>query len=119
MSAAWHFDRRTKLDEGADAMRDWIEMFGFAFSLQRRKRNGGRSSQTSKNACGRSCFVDGHWYLDYVRLRVQADFRPDLPRSSSALMCIAAFAPSAQPTITYCVSSAASPATNIPGQLLR
>ena len=31
VSAAWHFDRLTALDEGEDAMRDWIEMFGFGF----------------------------------------------------------------------------------------
>jgi len=25
-------------------------------------------------------YKDGRWQLDYVRLRIRADFRPDLPR---------------------------------------
>ena len=78
--AAWHFDRRTKLDEGTDAMRDWIQMFGFKFLAAAPKSEWREIVTDIEERLRPELLVDGQWYLDYVRIRVKAIFKPDLPR---------------------------------------
>ena len=101
LHAAWHFDRLTTLDEGDDAMRDWIQTFGFKLLAPAPNRNGATSMNDIEERLRPEFFVDGQWYLDYVRIRVKAEFKPDRSSPlSSALMCMAALAPSAPATIT-------------------
>jgi len=80
LAAAWHFDRRTKLDEGADAMRDWIQMFGFKLLAAAPKSEWCEIVNDIEERLRPELLVDGQWYLDYVRIRVKAIFKPDLPR---------------------------------------
>jgi trans-aconitate methyltransferase len=82
VSAAWQFDRRTKLDDGSDAMRDWIQMFGFGVLGSAPKAEWAAIVSDIEERLRPYLFVGGQWYMDYVRLRVQAIFRPDLPRST-------------------------------------
>ena len=82
VSAAWHFDRSTKLDDGCDAMRDWIQMFGLGVLGSAPKTEWRAIVSDIEERLRPDLFVDGQWYMDYVRLRVQAIFRPDLPRST-------------------------------------
>jgi trans-aconitate methyltransferase len=79
VAAAWHFDRRTMLDEGADAMRDWIQMFGFNVLAAAPKSEWPAIVQDIEDRLRPELFVQGRWYLDYVRIRVRAIFKPDLP----------------------------------------
>lgn len=82
VTAAWHFDRRTKLDDGVDAMRDWIQMFGFgALGSAPKSEWRGIVSQIEDILRPDLC-IDGQWYMDYVRIRVQAVFKPDLQHST-------------------------------------
>jgi trans-aconitate methyltransferase len=80
VSAAWHFDRLTPLDEGDDAMRDWIEMFGFVLLSGVPKSDLRAVVHDMEEALRPELFVNGRWFMDYVRLRIQATFKPDLPR---------------------------------------
>lgn len=79
--SAWHFDRPTLLDEGEDALADWIEMFGFALLSPAPREERASIVSDIEDALRPKLYKDGRWQLDYVRLRIQADFRPDLRRS--------------------------------------
>jgi trans-aconitate methyltransferase len=82
VAGAWHFDRWTKLDEGSDAMRDWIQMFGSGVLGSVPKSEWRAVVSEIEDHLRPELFVDGRWYMDYVRLRVQAMFRPVLPHSA-------------------------------------
>jgi trans-aconitate methyltransferase len=77
---AWHFDRLTILDEGEASMRDWLEMFGFVVLAPAPKSEWPAIAQEIEDVLRPRLYKDGRWHMDYVRLRVQADFRPDPPR---------------------------------------
>jgi SAM-dependent methyltransferase len=92
VQAAWHFDRLTTLDEGEDAMRDWIATFRADWS---------QHAAEMEELLRPTLYIDGRWHMDYVRLRFQAILTGLRSSSlSSALMCMAAFAPSAAATMT-------------------
>jgi len=74
--AAWHFDRLTPLDEGEDAMRDWIEMFGFVLLASAPKAEWAAIAHEIEATLRPELYIDARWHLDYVRLRVIAEFRP-------------------------------------------
>lgn len=74
--AAWHFDRLTLLDEGEDSMRDWIEMFGFAVLAPAPKPEWPAIIREIENSLRPQLYRDGRWRLDYVRLRITAEFMP-------------------------------------------
>jgi trans-aconitate methyltransferase len=80
VSAAWHFDRLTPLDEGEDALRDWIEMFGFVLLAGVPKPELSGVVREMEEAMRPELFVNGRWSMDYVRLRIKADFKPGPPR---------------------------------------
>jgi trans-aconitate methyltransferase len=80
--AAWHFERLTPLDEGDDAMRDWIEMFGFVVLAPAPKTEWPAIVSDIEQTLRPNLYENGRWHVDYVRLRIQAEFRPDLPHSA-------------------------------------
>jgi trans-aconitate methyltransferase len=63
VQAAWHFDRLTTLDEGEDAMRDWIATF---------RADWGPYAAEMEEILRPKLYIDGRWHMDYVRLRFQA-----------------------------------------------
>ena len=79
--AVWHFDRLTILDEGDASMRDWLEMFGFVVLAPAPKAEWPAIVQEIEDLLRPRLYKDGRWHMDYVRLRVQADFSPNPPRS--------------------------------------
>jgi SAM-dependent methyltransferase len=80
--AAWHFDRLTVLDEGDDALRDWIEMFGFAVLASAPKAEWPAIVHEIEGLLRPNSYVNGRWQMDYVRVRVYASLKPDLPGST-------------------------------------
>lgn len=79
VNAAWHFDRLTPLDEGEDALADWIEMFGFVLLSNVPKGDLKAVTREIETILRPQLYMDGRWHMDYVRLRIKAKFRPDLP----------------------------------------
>jgi trans-aconitate methyltransferase len=79
---AFHFDRLTKLDEGEDAMRDWIEMFGGVVLEAAPKSQRAEMVRGIEDRLRPELFLDGRWHMDYVRLRICAELRPDPPDST-------------------------------------
>ena len=75
---AWHFERMTALDEGDDAMSDWIATFGSVILDTAPKARWREIAQQMEEILRPTLFRDGRWYMDYARLRVHAEFRPDL-----------------------------------------
>ena len=69
---AWLFPRPTKMDDPVSGLRDWIRMFG-AHWLGRVPENE-RDAWFSRveSAARPALFRDGHWYIDYWRLRLMA-----------------------------------------------
>lgn len=81
VGAAWHFDRLTPLDDGDDAMRDWIEMFGFVLLSPAPKPEWATIVREIEDILRPKLWKDGRWHMDYVRIRIKAELKPDLPRS--------------------------------------
>jgi trans-aconitate methyltransferase len=77
--SAWHFDRLTLLDEGEASMRDWLEMFGFAVLAPAAKAEWPAIIREIEDLLRPRLYKGGRWHMDYVRLRIRADFRPDPP----------------------------------------
>jgi trans-aconitate methyltransferase len=82
VTSAWHFDRFTPLDEGEDSMRDWIEMFGFVLLSPVPRTELRAVVQEMEEILRPHLYVNGRWHLDYVRLRIKANLKRDLPRST-------------------------------------
>ena len=66
------FDRPTPLDDGERGLRNWLDMFGASFvaSLPEATRNQLRDEL--ERELRPTLFRDGHWVMDYRRLRVSA-----------------------------------------------
>ena len=79
--AARHFDRPTTLEDGEDAMRDWISMFGTATLSSVPKSEMRNVVRDIEDRLRPELYRDGRWQMDYVRLRLQAEFKPSLPNS--------------------------------------
>jgi trans-aconitate methyltransferase len=72
VTSALLFDRPTALEDGERGLRNWLEMFGGVIleklSAQQRQQAIAAVEQESRPALLR----DGHWVMDYRRLRVVA-----------------------------------------------
>jgi len=66
------FDRPTALEDGAQGLRNWLEMFGGVFleSVKPEEREGVISAVEREARV--ALFHDDHWVMDYRRLRVVA-----------------------------------------------
>jgi len=66
------FDRPTPLEDGGHGLRNWLEMFGAAF-LEKLPPDQRQQAITAIEEESRpTLFRDGHWVMDYRRLRVIA-----------------------------------------------
>lgn len=66
------FDRPTPLDDGERGLRNWIEMFGASFAEGLPDTKRGRLKEEVEEELRPILFRDGHWVMDYRRLRVVA-----------------------------------------------
>jgi len=66
------FDRPTPLDDGERGLRNWLDMFGASIvaSLPEASRN--QLKEQIESELRPVLFRDGHWVMDYRRLRVAA-----------------------------------------------
>jgi len=66
------FDRPTPLDDGERGLRNWLDMFGASFvgSLSEATRN--QLKDEIERELRPILFRDGHWIMDYRRLRLSA-----------------------------------------------
>lgn len=71
-TAAWLFDRLTKLDGGEIGLRNWVRMFGNAFIQNIPEREQSEMFEKLEQRLKARLFHDGDWYADYRRLRVVA-----------------------------------------------
>ncbi len=66
------FERPTPLEEGEDGLRNWLKMFGGAiFEMLTERERIEFIDETLREARGK-LFNEGHWVIDYRRLRVAA-----------------------------------------------
>ena len=66
------FDRPTPLDDGERGLRNWLEMFGASFTEGLPDTKRGRLKEEIEEQLRSILFHDGHWVMDYRRLRVVA-----------------------------------------------
>lgn len=66
------FDRPTPLDDGERGLRNWLEMFGASFTEGLPDTKRGRLKEEIEEQLRPILFRDGHWVMDYRRLRVVA-----------------------------------------------
>jgi trans-aconitate methyltransferase len=66
------FDRPTPLDDGERGLRNWLEMFGSAFVESLPKATRERLLVEIERELRPRLYRDGHWVMDYRRLRVAA-----------------------------------------------
>jgi trans-aconitate methyltransferase len=66
------FDRPTPLDDGERGLRNWLEMFGSAFVENLLEATRERLLVEIERELRPRLFHDGHWVIDYRRLRVVA-----------------------------------------------
>jgi trans-aconitate methyltransferase len=69
--AAMLIDRPTKV-EGGDGLRQWMKMFGDYLVSEVPEQETGRFFELMENAARPALFRDGHWWVDYRRLRIRA-----------------------------------------------
>ena len=66
------FDRPTPLDDGERGLRNWLEMFGSAFSPNLTGSAHEQFKQEIEAELRPVLFRNGHWTMDYRRLRIVA-----------------------------------------------
>ena len=66
------FDRPTPLDDGAQGLHNWLEMFGGAFVEGLPDATRGRLLLEIERELRPKLFQDDHWVMDYRRLRIAA-----------------------------------------------
>jgi trans-aconitate methyltransferase len=66
------FDRPTPLDDGVRGLRNWLEMFGSAFVEGLPKATRESLLVEIERELRPTLFHDGHWVMDYRRLRIVA-----------------------------------------------
>lgn len=66
------FDRPTPLDDGERGLRNWLEMFGGSFTEGLPDTKRGRLKQEIEDQLHPILLRDGHWVMDYRRLRIVA-----------------------------------------------
>ena len=72
MTYAILFDRPTPLDDGERGLRNWLEMFGASFTEALPDSKRGRLKEEIEEQLRPILFHDGHWVMDYRRLRIVA-----------------------------------------------
>ena len=72
VSNAILFERPTALEDGERGLRNWLEMFGGPFldPLSREQRE--QVLAAIEQEAGAALLSDGHWVIDYRRLRIVA-----------------------------------------------
>ena len=71
------FDRPVRLEEGANGLRNWIEMFGGVFLGALKPPRKTDFLRRVEERARPALFQDGAWTVDYRRLRVMAVKVPD------------------------------------------
>jgi len=66
------FDRPTPLDDGERGLRNWLEMFGASFVENLPDTQRVRFKEEIEEQLRPVLFRDGHWVMDYRRLRIAA-----------------------------------------------
>jgi trans-aconitate methyltransferase len=66
------FDRPTRLDAGADGIREWIAMFGADFAALVPSDRSDAFVRAVERRLRPTLYHDGAWYADYRRLRILA-----------------------------------------------
>lgn len=73
------FDRPTELDDGADGLATWLEMFGDTLLAPVPDDEREAIVAGIEDRLREECFSDGRWIADYRRLRVVAVMPEELP----------------------------------------
>jgi len=66
------FDRSTPLDDGERGLRNWLEMFGASLTENLPDAKRSRLKEQIEEELRPILFRDGHWTMDYRRLRIVA-----------------------------------------------
>jgi trans-aconitate methyltransferase len=66
------FDRPTPLDDGESGLRNWLDMFGASFVGSLPASTQTQLKEDIERELHPILFRDGHWVMDYRRLRVSA-----------------------------------------------
>jgi trans-aconitate 2-methyltransferase len=69
---AWLFPRPTKMDDPVSGLRDWIMMFGAHWLDRVPEAERDAWFDRVETQARPKLFRDGHWYIDYWRLRIVA-----------------------------------------------
>jgi trans-aconitate methyltransferase len=67
---ATHFDRLTKLEDGINGLKHWIEMFAGSYFQQVPSSVAEELIRQIENNLKKKLFVNGDWHADYKRIRV-------------------------------------------------
>jgi trans-aconitate 2-methyltransferase len=66
------FDRPTRLEGGAGGLADWLSMFGARLTAPLNEERHLQFTRLVEDYARPGLFRDGHWFVDYRRLRVVA-----------------------------------------------
>jgi trans-aconitate methyltransferase len=66
------FDRPTTLEDGEHGLHNWLKMFGAAFTEYLPEEQREAALAAVEREAGPALFHDGHWVMDYRRLRIVA-----------------------------------------------
>jgi len=66
------FERPTPLDDGEGGLRNWLDMFGASFAASLPESTRDQLKDELARELRPALFRDGHWVMDYRRLRVAA-----------------------------------------------
>lgn len=66
------FDRPTPLEDGERGLRNWLDMFGCSITAELSQNQQDALKQEIEREARQDLFDDGHWVMDYRRLRVVA-----------------------------------------------
>ena len=69
---AFHFPRFTPLEGGEDGLRNWLAMFGGAFTESIAKEDLESALPAIESQASHALYKEGQWHADYVRLRIRA-----------------------------------------------
>jgi trans-aconitate methyltransferase len=72
VSNAMLFERPTALEDGERGLRNWLEMFGGTFLDQLSGEQREQVITAIEQEAGAALLSDGHWVMDYRRLRIVA-----------------------------------------------
>ena len=76
---AFHFPRLTPLEDGGNGLRNWLAMFGSAFSESVTLPEIESRMDEIEDGARPRLYFDNQWHADYVRIRIRAIKRSDRP----------------------------------------